>query len=193
MSSITGLSVGTREATFLRPVLLPPVPLLLAAGPTCQEPLLPACQTSPDAMPFWGIFVPKSCECYRQAAKFFNCTQSKLMGTCQIMVYQSKLATARCFELENKPVAEQWSAWPAEGTPGVTWHQINEDFTLRPLPEDRGRRAINLWGHDLCRPQPLPSCPDGCSQQGVCLKVRGAEMNRPGLLPCQAQPSTFVP
>jgi hypothetical protein len=40
----------------------PPLAPLVRAGPTCQDPQMPACQASATDMPFWGTFQPKS-EC----------------------------------------------------------------------------------------------------------------------------------
>ncbi|PNH03403.1 hypothetical protein TSOC_010542, partial [Tetrabaena socialis] len=45
------------------------------AGPTCEEALLSACQLGPLEEPFFGVMIPRNCECVRQANKFFGCSK----------------------------------------------------------------------------------------------------------------------
>ncbi|KAG1660173.1 hypothetical protein FOA52_005273 [Chlamydomonas sp. UWO 241] len=138
-------------------------------GTTCQDPQMPACQASATDLPFWGTFQPKNCECYKQATTFFNCTAGSPMQTCQIGLYQVRLAYARCYSFTDKPVSEQWSDVPEKGAPGVEWNRFNNQFELTKVDEKEGRKAINLWNHDKCVALPLAACPNACHRRGVCM------------------------
>ena len=149
-------------------------------GPACETPILPACQASANDLPFWGNFYPKSCECYTQAAAFF-CKGAREQGECEITGFQARLSGSRCYTVEGKPREEQWSMFPAEGTRGIKWHEVSSFkglpdesgkapvLSFSPLVEEKGRKAINLWGHP-CKAIPSSECPKNCSMKGSCIK-----------------------
>jgi len=147
---------------------------------------LRACQASPKDLPYFGLFTPKNCECYRQAIKFFGCDPKKGQDTCEVGIYQTRLDAAHCYEFENVKPEEQWSNFPRDGTPGVKWYTIvHEDdrYNFHDIPEAQGRQAINLWNHP-CLAQPWDACPDSCHGHGVCIKNCFPKETRPAWCEC---------
>ncbi|GAX80859.1 hypothetical protein CEUSTIGMA_g8294.t1 [Chlamydomonas eustigma] len=153
------------------------------AGPTCNIPLMPACQASQNDLPFWGLFLPKNCECYEQACRFFNCTPGQ-QKDCQLSLYQTALGRARCYLFDGKPKEEQWSSFPEEGAAGVSWFMYSNDGARKPVAVAEGRKLVNMWGHDKCKAQPLSACPSSCSRRGVCMTECNPKDNRPAWCEC---------
>lgn len=78
---------------------------------------------------------------------------------------------ARCYQFEGKPASEQRSDFPPLSMPGVSWHLMDNDLKTRQVPEEEGRKTLNLWGHTRCKPLQLSECPMNCSNHGSCIKV----------------------
>ena len=67
-----------------------------------------------------------------------------------------------------------FGACVASVTLNVSWHLMDGQLKTHAVTEEKGRKAVNLWHHDGCKPLPLSDCPMSCSRRGVCIKVSGA-------------------
>ncbi|KAG2431211.1 hypothetical protein HXX76_009739 [Chlamydomonas incerta] len=137
-------------------------------GPACDLPLMPACQVGPGLEPFFGMMVPRSCECARQASRFFGCSADD--NTCRL--FTMNYHDIRCYEFRGKPAAEQWSAMPLEGAADVDWMAGSvrrAPPTLSPAKAEDGVLGFDIWG----RPHlslPLDKCGERrCHNRGACI------------------------
>ncbi|KAG2447967.1 hypothetical protein HYH02_006996 [Chlamydomonas schloesseri] len=137
-------------------------------GPTCETPLMPACQVGPDLEPFFGMMVPRSCECARQASRFFGCSADD--DTCRL--YTMNYHDIRCYEFRGRPAEQQWSAMPLEGAEGVDWFIGSVQRApprLNPTTAAEGVLGFDIWG----RPHlslPLDRCGERhCHNRGACI------------------------
>ena len=64
-----------------------------------------------------------------------------------------------------------FGACVASMTLNVSWHVMDGQLKTHDVTEEKGRKAVNLWHHDTCKPLPLSECPMNCSRRGVCIKV----------------------
>lgn len=138
-------------------------------GPTCSEALMPACQLEPGGEPFFGMTVPRNCECVRQAHKFFGCSPAE--ETC---VFRNLQREVRCYEFKDKPASEQWSRMPYENDTGVVWRRGRmvtgrELASLDTVAPQEAAVAIDLWW-SVWLSLPLEECGETrCHKRGGCL------------------------
>ncbi|GLI67688.1 hypothetical protein VaNZ11_011952 [Volvox africanus] len=145
-------------------------------GPTCDEPLLPACQQGPGLEPFFGLLASRNCECLRQANRFFGCSPTNETCTLVSMSFHE----VQCFSFTGKVPSEQWSQMPAMDEEGVEYYKgwINRRVDLRRVEPREGVVGGDIWG----RPYlilPLEKCGHHkCHGRGACaVELPSAELD----------------
>ncbi|GFR44305.1 hypothetical protein Agub_g5517 [Astrephomene gubernaculifera] len=136
-------------------------------GPTCSDPLMPACQLGPLLEPFFGFTVPRSCECVRQARTFFGCSDGG--DTCTLSSFGFR--DVFCYQYPDRPPGEQWSLMPELTTPGVEYFRgnVRQAVALRPLAAVEGVAGEDLWGNHILS-LPLERCGESkCHGRGACI------------------------
>ncbi|KAG2485164.1 hypothetical protein HYH03_016054 [Edaphochlamys debaryana] len=145
-------------------------------GPTCTERLLPACHPSANAsaIPAYGFWFPKNCECYRQLRALPGaCPEVRYEGTgapdfapCLIdALLQRNLL---CYQYTDRPEADQLSDSPPLNDSRIEWRHITPYPTLTEvlLPPDKWPTEVKTPDGGVWRP--LSECPDSCNLRGWC-------------------------
>ncbi|KAG1665073.1 hypothetical protein FOA52_012492 [Chlamydomonas sp. UWO 241] len=154
-------------------------------GPGCAVDLLPHCYSSAErVMPSCGTYVPKSCQCYRECFDFLcrtNRTGPRHGGIECTHERGQTIGEGRCFVLPGKPLEEQHSFIPRNGTDEVEWYKAPFEMDLfTPAPSVRYPRldkdmewaCWNPWSRrdSMVYAVPLDTCPGSCGNgRGSCV------------------------
>ncbi|KAG2489763.1 hypothetical protein HYH03_011714 [Edaphochlamys debaryana] len=153
-------------------------------GPTCEEGLIPACQTDKDSEPFFGVMIPRSCACVRQMQKMYGCSPGPDY-TCTHVA--TTYHPVKCYEFVNKTVEEQWSQMPYANATGVQWRQgqMSRKFEPQDIPGEDGVIGNDIWWRPYLS-LPLDRCQVSCLKKGACvieMDRKDGQLTNPGREP----------